>query len=165
MWLPIIGRPVSLLNISISQCQFVPHYINVLLHNLEYFPSFLILTLLSSVIELFWPERLKKKLICPTEMASTHLTFHRGALHLKGGECSCLLFSITFFHRHADRGLYSLHSTCSDRFIVRVELSHISDLCLPVSWDDSCLLVPLFFEYGRLFLFSPFNADSLIHKL
>lgn len=34
------------------------------------------------------------------------------------------------------------HSNCSDRITVRVELLHFSDLCLLVSWNDSCLWVP-----------------------
>ncbi len=46
-------------------------------------------------------------------------------------------------HAHTRTSHKIQHSSHSDRFTVRVELLHVSDLCLLVSWDDSCLWVPL----------------------
>lgn len=45
-------------------------------------------------------------------------------------------------HTHTHTGVKIQHSNGSDRFTVRVELLHVSDLCLLVSWNDSCLWVP-----------------------
>lgn len=125
--------------------------INVLWCNLESFPSLSrpFLSSLSSVsswVILAWTSKKKKN----PQRWHLHLTFHRGALPLKAGKFSPLSVSST--------QMYS-DSTCSDRLAVCGELLHISDRCLPVSWDDSCSC-----SVNAPFLFPTFNADSWTYK-